>query len=114
MHGAFPSDRQRRFLDLVLRFSGVFVGRQYAACAGITHGQKVHDFIDRLLARRWVRPIPLGANGRTRLYHVHYKPLDGAIGEPDNRHRRRPSAEQAIDRLLVLDGVLADRSLTAC
>jgi hypothetical protein len=30
--------------------SGVFVGRQYAAFAGITHGQKVHDFIEKLLA----------------------------------------------------------------
>jgi hypothetical protein len=31
--------------------SGVFVGRQYAAFAGITHGQKVHDFIEKLLMR---------------------------------------------------------------
>jgi hypothetical protein len=31
--------------------SGVFVGRQYAAFGGITHGQKVHDFIERLKAR---------------------------------------------------------------
>ena len=43
--------------------SGVFVGRQYAAFAGITHGQKVHDFIEKLLVRRLVTPIELGSTG---------------------------------------------------
>ena len=46
------------------------------------------------------------------MYHVHYKPLYAAIGDPDNRHRRRLTIEQAIERLLVLDGVLMDPSLT--
>ena len=39
-------------LVTVALHSGVFVGRQYAAFAGITHGQKVHDFIETLLTRR--------------------------------------------------------------
>ena len=104
--------RHHRFLNLVLRHSGVFVGRQYATFAGITHGQKVHDFIARVLAHGYVRPIALGPNGRTRIYHVHHKPLYAAIGDPDNRHRRRLTFEQAIERLLVLDGVLMDPSLT--
>ncbi len=59
------TERQHRFLDLVLRHSGVFVGRQYATFAGITHGQKVHDFIARLLAHGYARPIALGPNQRT-------------------------------------------------
>jgi hypothetical protein len=62
--------------------SGLFVGRQYAAFAGITHGQKVHDFIEELVARKFVTPIELGSTGRTRLFHVHHKPLYAAIGEP--------------------------------
>ena len=106
------TERQRRFLDLVLRHSGVFVGRQCATFAGITHGQKVHDFIRRVLAQQYARPIALGPNGRTRIYHVHYKPLYRAIGDTDNRHRRKPTLEQAFERLLVLDGVLMDPSLT--
>jgi hypothetical protein len=106
------SDRQHRFLDLVLRHSGVFVGRQYATFAGITHGQKVHDFIARMLAHGYARPIALGPNRRTRLFHLHYKPLYRAIGETDNRHRRRPTIEQALERLLVLDGVLMDPSVS--
>lgn len=106
------TDRQSRFLVSVMLHSGVFVGRQYAAFAGITHGQKVHDFIEKLLMRRFVTPIELGSTGQTRIFHVHHKPLYAAIGEPDNRNRRRVTIERAIDRLMILDGVLADRSLT--
>ena len=54
------TERQARFLVTVMRHSGVFVGRQYAAFAGITHGQKVHDFIEMLLVRRFARSIKLG------------------------------------------------------
>jgi len=41
------AERQARFLASVMLHSGVFVRRQYAAFAGITHGQKVHDFIKK-------------------------------------------------------------------
>jgi hypothetical protein len=92
--------------------SGVFVGRQYATFAGITRGQKVHDFIEKLLVQRFVTPIELGSTGRTRIFHVQHKPLYAAIGEPDNRNRRRVTVDRAIERLMVLDSVLADRSLT--
>ena len=92
--------------------SGVFVGRQYATFAGITRGQKVYDFIEKLLVRRFVTPIELGSTGRTRIFHVQHKPLYAAIGEPDNRNRRRVTIDRAIERLMVLDGVIADRSVT--
>jgi hypothetical protein len=106
------TERQARFLATVTLHAGVFVGRQYAAFAGITHGQRVHDFIDTLLVRRFVTPIELGSTGRTSIFHVHHKPLYAAIGEPDNRNRRRVTIIRAIERLMVLDGVLADRSVT--
>jgi hypothetical protein len=106
------TERQTRFLVTVMLHSGVFVGRQYAAFAGITHGQKVHDFVEKLLVRRLVTPIELGSTGRTRIFHVHHKPLYAAIGEPDNRNRRRVMPDRAIDRLMILDAVLADRSVT--
>jgi hypothetical protein len=106
------TERQARFLATVMLHSGVFVGRQYAAFAGITHGQKVHDFVEKLLVRRFVTPLELGSTGRTRIFHVHHKPLYAAIGEPDNRNRRRIKIDRAIERLMVLDGVLADRSVT--
>ena len=106
------AERQARFLASVMLHFGVFVRRQYAAFAGITHGQKVHDFIGALAARKFVTPIELGSTGRTRIFHVHHEPLYAAIGEPDNRNRRRVTIDRAIERLVVLDGVLADRSVT--
>ena len=57
-------------------------------------------------------PIELGSTGRTRIFHVHHKPLYAAIGEPDTRNRRQVTIERAIERLIILDGVLADRSVT--
>ena len=62
------TERQARFLATVMLHSGVFVGRQYAAFAGITHGQKVHDFLEKLLTRRLVTAIELGSTGRTRIF----------------------------------------------
>jgi hypothetical protein len=106
------TDRQARFLVTVMRHAGFFVGRQYAAFAGLTHGQKVHDFIETLLVRRFATSIELGTTGRTRIFHVHYKPLYAAIGEPDNRNRRRVAIVRTIQRLMILDAVLADRSVT--
>jgi hypothetical protein len=105
------TDRQSRFLVTVMRHAGVFVGRQYAAFAGITHGQKVHDFIQTLLVRRIAISIELGTTGRTRIIHVHYKPLYAAIPEPDNRNRRRVTIDRTIHRPMILDAVLADRSV---
>ena len=51
-------------------------------------------------------------HGRARLFHVHYKPLYAAIGEPDNRFRRPMTLARAVERLMVLDAVMADRSMT--
>jgi hypothetical protein len=106
------TERQARFLASVMFHSGVFVRRQYAAFAGITHGQQVYDFIGALVARKFVTPIELGSTGRTRIFHVHHKPLYAAIGEPENRNRRRVTIDRALERLMILDGVLADRSVT--
>ncbi|MDP3208986.1 MAG: hypothetical protein Q8M65_07540, partial [Rhodoglobus sp.] len=40
--------RQARFVVEVLIHSGVFVERQYCTFAGISHGQKTHDFLAKL------------------------------------------------------------------
>jgi hypothetical protein len=105
------TERQARFLVTVLQHSGVFMGRHYAAFAGITHGQKVHDFVERLLAARFATAFHVGRTGRTRIFHLHYKPLYSAIGEPDNRNRKPVSLGRAIERMMLLDAVLAEREV---
>lgn len=105
------TERQARFLAVVLLHSGIFMGRHYAAFAGITHGQKVHDFVERLLAGRFATAHRVGRTGRTRLFHVQHKPLYAALGEPDNRHRKPISLGRAVERMMLLDAVLTDREV---
>ena len=103
------TERQSRFLAHVLVFSGVFLERQYRAFTGLAHGQKTQDFLAKLVTAGYARAVTPGALHRGRLYHVHFKPLYEAIGEPDNRHRRPASLGRFVERLMLLDAVLADR-----
>jgi len=41
-----------------------------------------------------------------KVVHIHGKAVYQALGEPDNRNRRKPSREKALERLLALDYVL--------
>jgi hypothetical protein len=106
------TERQARFLVEVLLHSGVFVERQYCTFAGIAHGQKTTDFLRALVERGYARPIEVGARHRGQLFHLCHKPLYAAVGEADNRHRRRMPLGRMIERLMVLDAVLADRTFT--
>ena len=103
------TDRQARFLLNVLLHSGVFVERQYCSFAGIVHGQKSTDFLKTLVERRFATPISTGKLHRGRMFHVHYKPLWAAIGEPDNRFRKPTAQRRMIERVMLLDAVLGDR-----
>lgn len=106
------TDRQSRFLLEVLLHSGVFLPRQYCQFAGIVHGQKSADFIKRLVDRQFATPIAPGKLHRGRMFHLHYKPLWTAIREPDSRFRKRAAPGRMIERVMLLDAVLDDRSLT--
>ena len=105
------TDRQAAFLVTVMLHAGVCMDRHYCAFAGIPHGRKTHDFFQWLVHRRYAT-AHLCRNDSARLFHVHYKPLYTAIGEPNNRHRKPVSVPRAIERLMVLDAVLADRGRT--
>ena len=56
-------------------------------------------------------------NGRAKMIRIHFgeddrwegKPLYEAIGEANNRHRRPASLGRLVERLMLLDAVLADR-----
>jgi hypothetical protein len=105
------TDRQSRFLLEVLLHSGVFLERQYCQFAGIVHGQKSTDFIRSLADRQFATPIAPGKLHRGRMFHLHYKPLWTAIREPDSRFRKRAAPGRLIERVMLLDAVLDDRSM---
>jgi hypothetical protein len=96
----------------VLVFSGVFLERQYRAFTGVAHGQRTHAFLTTLIDRGFATPITPGALHRGKIFHLHHKPLYAAIGEPDNRHRRSTSLGRVVERLMLLDAVLADTTHT--
>lgn len=102
------TERQAGFLTTVMLHSGVCLGRQYCAYAGIVRGQKMHDFFRQLVSNGHAT-VDTRPHRKTRLYHVYSKALYRAIGEANNRHRRLVPLSRAIERLMVLDGVLADR-----
>lgn len=103
--------RQAGFLTTVMLHSGACMGRHYCSYGGIAYGQKMHDFFARLLRRQMATVRPSGHN-RALIYHVHHRPLYEAIGDADNRNRKPMALARAIERLMVLDAVLEDRTLT--
>ena len=105
------SERQARFLALVMRHAGICVPRQYARFAGIANGgKKCNAFFDKLIRRRYAVACECVHN-RARLYHVRHRPLYHAIGEPESRHRRPVPARRAVERLMMLDAVLESPGL---
>ena len=96
------TERQARFLVLVMRHAGVCVPRQYARFAGVSYGEKCNAFFDKLVRRGYA--IASGCiHNHARLYHIHHKPLYHVIGEVTSRYRRRVPARLAIERLMLLE-----------
>ena len=105
------TERQADFLVHVMLHSGVCLGRQYCTFAGIARGQKMVDFLQKLVSRRYATPYLCGHN-KARVYHVHNVKLYDAIGQRDARFRKRTTLARAIERLMILDHVIAHRDLT--
>jgi hypothetical protein len=98
--------RQAAFLTTVMLHSGVCMPRQYMSFCGIKWGHNARDFFGRLTSRGYATAHHCWRKGGA-FYHVHHKGLYRAIGEPDNRHRRRISIGRAAERLMILDVVLS-------
>jgi hypothetical protein len=105
------TDRQARFLVTVMLHAGVCVPRQYARFSRIAYGHKVSRFFDRLVERGYATAFECRHN-RAQLYHVKHHALYCAIDQPDSRYRRPVSGALALDRVMVLDGVLTSPELT--
>jgi hypothetical protein len=105
------TERQARFLVTVMLHSGVCMLRHYCAFAGIVCGQKARDFFKALTDRRLATAYAC-AHGRARILHLHRRGLYQAIGERDSRLRRPTPIARAVERLMVLDAVLASSDVT--
>lgn len=105
------TERQARFLELVMRHAGVCVPRQYARFVGIARGGgKSTAFFATLITRGHAVETDCVHN-RAGLYRVHSRRLYQAINEPNSRYRRAVPARAALERLMMLDAVLATPNL---
>jgi hypothetical protein len=105
------TERQARFLALVMRHAGVCVRRQYAGFACIAHGGAKCNALFARLVRRGYAGKTACVHNRARLYRVNSKRIYYAIGEPNSRYRRPVPARAAVERLMLLDAVLANPDL---
>src|SRR5205814_3937997 len=99
------TERQARFLTLVMLHSGVCVPRQYARFCGIVHGQKTRKFFAKLVRLGYASMYDCRHN-RARIYHVIGPALYRAIDDAQSRHRRRMTLSHAVHRLMLLDALV--------
>ena len=105
------TEREARFLVLVMRHGGLCVKRQYAAFAGIANGgDRCNALFDKLTRRGFAVGVDCIHN-RARLFRVHHKPLYHAVGEGDSRYRRALAARAVTERLMRLDAALVSPEL---
>jgi hypothetical protein len=74
-------------------------------------GQKMADFFQKLVAKRYATPYPCGHN-KARIFHVHSAKLYDVIGQRDVRFRKRSALARAIERVMLLDHLIAHRTFT--
>ena len=88
--------------------SGIFIRPQLRAWLRIPRANFERAEASRIIAS--LRDLGLATEdelgGIGRCVHIHAKQVYRALGETDNRNRRRPGREKAIERLLCLDYVL--------
>jgi hypothetical protein len=105
------TERQARFLVMVMLHSGVCMIRQYCAFAGMVYGQTARDFFSRLTAEKLATAFDC-AHKRARLYHIHNRTLYEAIGEPNTRLRKPATLGRAVERVMLLDALLEAKDIT--
>ena len=103
--------RQAAFLVLVTLHSGVCTVRQYCQFAGISRGQVTQDFFAELVSRGHAA-FTTDSTGAFKVFHIFGSALYDAIGEPDNRNRKPVTMAAAIERVMLLDAVMACQDMT--
>lgn len=96
---------QARFLTLAALHGGYFLRRQYAHFTGREDGGTVTDLMQKALDRGHVRASTWRQN--TQLYHLCSRRFYAALGQEDNRNRRRRQLPTIKNKVMGLDFVLA-------
>ena len=98
------SEREACFLCLAGLHGGYFLRRQYAAFLGGQDGGNVTQLIEKALDLGHAEAATYKAN--THVYHLSARRFYAALGQQDNRNRRRKELLTIKSKLMGLDFVL--------
>jgi hypothetical protein len=98
------TDREAAFLYLVGRFSGYFLGRQYASFLKRQPGGLVYQLMHKAKARAHIEVLDYGQH--CYLYHLKAKPIYRLLECEDSQARRAKGDDEIKTRLMILDYVL--------
>jgi hypothetical protein len=102
--------RQAAFLSLVARHSGVFLPRQYDAFADIASGEARRRFAARVVELKLATAYPC-TGGRAHIYHLPTAPCTSESANHTRGCENVAMSSKAIERLIVLDAVIAKPEL---
>jgi hypothetical protein len=98
-------ESEAAFLCFAGLHGGYFLRRQYTQFLGCKDGGTVSQLLQKALAKEHVRASTWRQN--TQLYHLCARPFYEALGQEDNRNRRRRQLPTIKNKIMCLDFVLA-------
>jgi hypothetical protein len=98
------TDQEGQFLCLAALHGGYFLRRQYAHFLDREDGGTVSQLIEKALMKEHAKASSW--RRKVQVYHLSARPLYEAIGQPDNRNRRRRQPLSIKNKLMGLDFVL--------
>jgi len=104
------NEREAAFLTVAALHGGYFVRRQYNRFVGCRNGTTEIQLVQRAAANRHSRATVFPNN--TGVYHLCARPFYEALGDPNNRNRRRRAPAAIKTKLMALDFVLTDPERT--
>jgi hypothetical protein len=99
------TEREARFLCLAALHGGCFLRRQYDTFLGRADGGAAAQLIERALAQGHARAYTF--RYKTNIYHLCARPFYEALGQGDNRNRRKRQPLTIKNKLMGFDFVLA-------
>jgi hypothetical protein len=105
LEGFGYTEREAQFLCLAALHGGYFLRRQYASFLGGQDGGNVTQLIEKVLDLGHAQADTYKANAH--IYHLAARPFYAALGQEDNRNRRRKELVTIKSKLMGLDFILA-------
>jgi len=100
-------EREAQFLCLAALQGGYFLRRQYAEFLGTQDGGTITQLIEKILDKNHAEVATYRAN--MHMYHLSARPFYAALGQENNRNRRRKEPLTIKAKLMGLDFVLANQ-----